>query len=466
LVPGSFTINKDLNFIETATIIITLNPGTVLQFTVNCPTRKLINIVEIALTNNTEAGQTIHNEWRYSNGIYTSPLQSSLVTFLPGVSVPLVSRYSMSSGLAGSPGVPYENSIVRMQTNKYVTDTYNFEPLSDKFRWLSTNVLYNNNTVDLNALLSAASVAVPNQAVGQIDYADFTMPSGVFFGDYLYLIWDFRDTDFTYLCYADTEFEIVVDPCCDCILCETDCITIIATNTSSELESGFLVNYGLCGNDPVQLGIALEPLETVTICINNGDIPYELLFTPELGVVKIETETCGCTAPCEEPCYDLLIIGVAESSKIEFTNCIGDDSSLIVAEGEYYMLCASTGYEFNVISGEVSGGQYRCDCYGEYTCFETVATERDTIGPVFMTAITIDATTHIPPSPVDATDATLMMAYINSLPGVKIAGYKYVVNSPTSFSIYVYFADSNNFVAITINNIISYSFTSVTCNTL
>lgn len=463
--PGSFIINKDLNFIETATIIITLNQGTVLQFTVNCPTRKLINIVEIALTNDTEAGQTIHNEWRYSNGIYTSPLQSSLVTFLPGVSVPLVSRYSMSSGLAGSPGVPYENSIVRMQTNKYPTDTYNFEPLSDKFRWLSTNVLYNNNTIDLNALLSVANLAVPNQAVGQIDYADFTMPSGAFVGDYLYLIWDFRDTDFTYLCYADTEFEIIVDPCCNCILCETDCITIIATNTSSELVAGFLVNYGLCGVE-IPVGIELDPLESITICIKNGDIPYELLFTPELGVVKIETETCGCTAPCEEPCYDLLIIGVAESSKIEFTTCGDEGSSLTVTEGEYYMLCAKTGDAWSVISGEVSGGQYRCDCYGEYTCFETVVTERDTIGPVFMTAITIDATTHIPPSPIDATDETLMMAYINSLPGVKIAGYKYVVNSPTSFSIYIYFADGNNFVAITINNIISYSFTSVICNTL
>jgi hypothetical protein len=466
LVPGSFTINKDLNFIETATIIITLNPSTVLQFTVNCPTRKLINIVEIALTNDTEAGQTIHNEWRYSNGIYTSPLQSSLVTFLPGVSVPLVSRYSMSSGLAGSPGVPYGNSIVRMQTNKYPTDTYNFEPLSDKFRWLSTNVLYGNNTVDLNALLSVANVATPNQAVGQIDYADFTMPAPtVAVGDYLYLVWDFRDTDFTYLCYADTEFEIIVDPCCNCILCETDCITIIATNTSSELEAGFNVNYGLCGVE-VPVGILLDPLESITICIKNGDIPYELLFYPELGVVEIETETCGCTAPCEEPCYDLLIIGVAESSKIEFVNCIGDGSSLTVAEGEYYMLCARTGYEFNVISGEVSGGQYRCDCYGEYRCFETVVTDRDTIGPVFMTAITIDSTTHIPPSPIDATDETLMMAYINSLPGVKIAGYNYVVNSPTSFSIYIYFTDGNNFIAITINNIISYSFTSVTCNTL
>jgi hypothetical protein len=85
-----------------------------------------------------------------------------------------------------------------------------FNPATDKFKYLMSNTLYANTTANISTLLGLATTATPNQGSGNINYAEFTVPA---LQDYLYLIWDFRDSTSVTLCYSDAT---LIDVCCGC----------------------------------------------------------------------------------------------------------------------------------------------------------------------------------------------------------------------------------------------------------
>jgi hypothetical protein len=177
----------------------------------DCCEAEPLNIVEVVLTNNSEAGQTIHSQYRYTDGAFVGPSLSNLVLFGSGSGTPLVSRYNITSGFVGEGGFPPESSTMRLSTNKIAPDTYDFDILQDKFRYFRSPILFDNNDIDIQALLVASSVATPNAGSTPLFYADFTVPASVN-GDYLYLIWDLRDSIPAELCFASS----VIDACCDC----------------------------------------------------------------------------------------------------------------------------------------------------------------------------------------------------------------------------------------------------------
>ena len=223
---GSLTFNKDLNYVDTVQIEIEHSGSVVLDVTVNCPTPEAMKIVQVVLTNNYDSEKTIHAEYRYAVGSFIGPTQSNLVTFLSGTTNPLVSWYSLISGFAGAGSFPTEGSTVRIQTNKIGDDDYVFDPTSDKFRYLRTNTLYENNSVDMNAMLAASSIASPIVTLYNVNYAEFPTPDTVD-GDTLYLIWDLRDSVPVQLCYSEDD---PILSCCDCS--ESICL-----NSNGSLES-------------------------------------------------------------------------------------------------------------------------------------------------------------------------------------------------------------------------------------
>ena len=97
-----------------------------------------------------------------------------------------------------------------LATNKFSTDNFVFDPATDKFRYYTSDTIYNNNSVDLNALLAVSSIITPNQGGGDYNYVEFTVPP---LFDFLYLIWDFRDSISSTLCYDETSIN---DVCCLC----------------------------------------------------------------------------------------------------------------------------------------------------------------------------------------------------------------------------------------------------------
>jgi len=218
----SMTFEKGVNYVETATIVITYTGDVVLDINVNCPTPEELFVYEIVLSKNSDAGDMIHVEYRYTSGTFVGPLQSSLVIFASGTSNPLVSRYNITLGYAGTGSFPPGGSTMRLQTNKSGFDDKNFDPLTDKFRYLRSTVGYSNTSAALNTMLSLSSLATPISGGPSVYYADFIVPPATS-GQNLYLIWDMRVSTPIDLCY---NVDNIVAACCDCLPCYCFTLTL------------------------------------------------------------------------------------------------------------------------------------------------------------------------------------------------------------------------------------------------
>jgi hypothetical protein len=209
---GSFNFPKDVNNVQTVSIEVIASDAITLEVIVSCVEATPLTIVEVVITNDYEAGKTIHTEYRYSNGTYNSPLQSAFVTFNTDPSNFVISRYNTVTGNIGTGGFPQESSTMYLISNQFSSDTFVFDPLQDNFKYLMSNTLYNNNIADITTLLSLASTATPFTTSATYNDATFIVPP---IQQYLYLIWDFRDAVPTSLCYGVSGEDV----CCNCNNC-------------------------------------------------------------------------------------------------------------------------------------------------------------------------------------------------------------------------------------------------------
>jgi len=211
---GTLVVNKNLPAVETISVVITPSGGdATLRLSVDCPIPEALTVIQICITSNVEAGQFIHNEYRYIDGAYVSPLISNLATFVSGTATPLVSQYDSVTGVQGDGFCPTDGSAVSVICNKTGFDDFVFDTTLDRFLYLRSNTLYNNTPGDITTLLAAAIHALPlivSAAPAQYS-ADFTMPAGT--DDYLYLIYDYRNSVEYGLCY---DAASTVDVCCVC----------------------------------------------------------------------------------------------------------------------------------------------------------------------------------------------------------------------------------------------------------
>lgn len=278
-VDGVLTIDKDSNSADTVEIQITTTGAIVIEVTVNCPTANELNIVEVVLTSNSDAGQSIYPQWRYTDGSYTGSIQSSLVIFSSGTN-PVVSRFNSIVGPQGSPSIPTNGSTVRMASNKFAFANYNFDPVQDKFRYLRTNTVYNNNTLDINALVAASSVGT-TAGGGTYYYAD--IPAGVT-GDYLYLVWDFRNVHEVPLCWSENPLDVDY-VCCDCDPCDSPCREWSLQNVGEGVAS---VRYTDCSG--IVQTITIDEGLTRIICGLSTVAPLVIAG----GVIITVSQECGC----------------------------------------------------------------------------------------------------------------------------------------------------------------------------
>jgi hypothetical protein len=207
---GTLTFNKDTVSVETADITINYTGDITLNVIVDCCNAASLNIVQIVLTSDYNSGDTIHTQYRFTSGAFISPLQSSFVIFADGTTNPLVSRYNVTTDFVGTGGFPPAGSTMSLISNQFATDTFVFDAANDNFKYFVSDTLYANTTVDINTLLGLATTATPNLGSGSYNYADFTVP---ILEDYLYLIWDFRESVPVTLCYSNID---LFDVCCNC----------------------------------------------------------------------------------------------------------------------------------------------------------------------------------------------------------------------------------------------------------
>jgi hypothetical protein len=198
---GSISVNRDTPAVSEVTVDITSTASVDLTLTVNCPQQVEISLVNIVATNNSQVEDLIHIEQRYVDGTFISPLQSQQVQFTVGVSDPVASLYQSVIGGQGEGSIPTTGSTVTISTNNFGNDTFVYDPSLNSLRYLVTSTNYPNTPQQLAALIAASSVATPNLS-GPTEYsATFAMPNATA-GDYLYLIWDLRQSTEIDLCYG------------------------------------------------------------------------------------------------------------------------------------------------------------------------------------------------------------------------------------------------------------------------
>ncbi len=288
---GGMTFSKNSVSEDTVVVKIKYSETTSLSMNVKCPDANELTIIEVVVTSNNEAGETNHIQYRYEYGTYLSPMQSIPVVFQSYAGQPVISRYNSVSGFVGGAGFPPPGANVRIQSTKISPDTYNWDQ-DDKLRYLETNTLYQNTQSDISSLLQASSIAAPLVGSGGVLYADFPVVGG---SNYLYLIWDFRDSSPMQLCHSELNSEAgKKDVCCDCIPCGDACINVSVYNPSSEDSAEVLFPFGdsNCGGENEIFSIELGPHETWEGCIDNSE-DYELWVVVS-GQAQVTTLSCGC----------------------------------------------------------------------------------------------------------------------------------------------------------------------------
>ena len=274
---GSFTIQK--NNITPTTVdieIIPISGDMSIAVNVGCPLPTEIEIIEIVVSNDADGGKFIHSEYEYINGTFISPLTSRLITLSSGTANPLVSWYNNYTGFQGVGSIPLDGTTVRMFSNKINFDNFDFDTAFNKFMWLRTNTQYDNNPIDIAALLAAANTATPLLGASPTYYADFVMPTST--DTKLYLIWDLRTPVETQLCYSDVD---VYDACCGCVECTESC-----SYYSIYAEFGGSIRYTDCfTSESVDMDIPID--SPVNVC--SSTVPIVLTGTVDVTFVE-----CGC----------------------------------------------------------------------------------------------------------------------------------------------------------------------------
>jgi hypothetical protein len=352
------TFNKNVVTATTCNIFIIYDGDITLSITADCPIPEPIKLVEIVLTSNSDAGDLLYTEYRYTSGSYISPLQSNLVTFASGTSNPLVSRYNITSGSAGFGSFPPAGSTMTLRTNKYGVADKDFNPLTNKFRYYRSSTLYNNNSIDLNTLLGLSVEATPITGGPIVYQADFTVPPSIE-GENLYLIWDMRAAVQTQLCYTSGIGidDPVRDVCCNCL--DSCCVSVNIENVGISAGKVYLPN-GYCSNNFGNI-VYLNPGNSIDICAKifpGEDLNYTIL-EGDLNVnVDIVKEDCSCETKCPYGCERWVYYNKSGfTNTISYIDCTtGEQLNLTVPGNQFAVFCTLI-YSIppSVLSGEFGG---------------------------------------------------------------------------------------------------------------
>jgi len=133
------------------------------------------------------------------------------MSFGSGTDVPVVSKYDAVTGPQGAGIIPANGASVDIMSKRIdPVDNYQFDVAVDKFFFLRSDTLYANNTTEINALLAAATEVTPSAVDANTFSGSFTMPDTT--GQYLYIIYDYRNGNAQELCYGTSRFDV----CCNC----------------------------------------------------------------------------------------------------------------------------------------------------------------------------------------------------------------------------------------------------------
>jgi|9_EtaG_2_1085328.scaffolds.fasta_scaffold00033_23 hypothetical protein len=337
---GSYTFTKDSVSKEICEMDVTTSTGTAtVEITVSCPDPDIIRIFQICISNNSEAGELIHNQYRWVDGTFVSPLHSTQVELATGTESPLVSQYESIQGQQGGGVIPADGATVSIISNKIPpTDNFVFDNTVDEFRFLRTNTLYTNTTSDITSLLSASTLATPISGTLNTFQASFTMPAS---GQYLYLIYDYRNGLAITLCY---DSSTALASCCTCGTQATYFIdgnslanaTAVYTdaNLTTKAADGF---YSSGGNVRQQSSGLLLPQQSCPSCGGGGSLR---MFNSSTGTVF--NGTCNINGNIN-PINQIYYHDGANALPVSGDTCYEDAAGTTPLSAFYYTIGGTSG---------------------------------------------------------------------------------------------------------------------------
>lgn len=380
---GTLVVNKNLVNVDEVSIVISATVEADLNLTVGCPEAQEITIVQVCVNSDNYSGQLIHNEYRWNDGTFVSPLHSNQVSLQAGSGL-IVSQYNTITAPQGAGVIPADNADVTIISNKITSsgDNFQYDPSMHELRFLRSNNLYSNNPIEISALISASSQVIPVTGGPDVYQGDFVMP--VTNDSYLYLIYDYRDKTQIELCYSDVDID---DACCNCVeesedylvrRCQDGAVNtpsatapeLVASSTIA-LSPGQFVNLNVDGCVYIVVSVSTDsPTAVVTgiatgiddcsdVCnsyrITNNDpgavlsgtftsctdliIPFSV--EPNGGVLEICAKAIGLTG--EPRNYEIELIECGCDNVWFIEECVATDApSSIVPNTEYVELPTAT----------------------------------------------------------------------------------------------------------------------------
>ena len=333
-VNGILNVAKNSVYAEDMTIVVSSNSITAdtIEVTVNCPEPDEITIIQVGIGSNADRGKFIHNEYRWQDGLFNSPLHSEQMEFNNGTENPLVSQYLGLTGGQGAGVIPDDGAKVIIGSNKIGFDDYDFKPDTNNFRFLRSATLYGNITSEIVALLAASTNVTPLQNNSPEFNATFTMPSGNT-GDRLYLIYDYRDSTEVQLCYSNVDLN---DVCCvGCNVEPTPTPGPDVTPAPLACNSYTLASPSTCTTYDV-----VANADTIRIDFTdcNGDARF-IASLPAGDAVDV----CSTTTPTTTPSTGTVTAGSScggSTNTFTWESCNGVQQQETVGGGESSVICA------------------------------------------------------------------------------------------------------------------------------
>jgi len=220
--PTTISITKAQQYPTTATVTVTPNEESSFRLFPNCVATQTLNVVSVVLGSPISGligtgAQTIHYEYSWTNGSFTSPLESNQVTFSGTENV---SEYIINTGQTSIGMYPGTGSTVTMRSNKINPDTFVFTDTENRFYAITSNSLpaTSGATFDLTLLTNPLAPIVgsnpdPVTNVDNIYTAISPALNITSSTQTLYLVWDFRDRRNEDFCYSTID---ATDACIGC----------------------------------------------------------------------------------------------------------------------------------------------------------------------------------------------------------------------------------------------------------
>ena len=310
-----YSVNNPLVFELQIVVIIAAGANVTFDIDNQCQECDRLFIVEVVITDSSNAGMFIHNQYNYTETTipYSSPLQSNQVTFALPSSNPLVSYYNIDAGFQGQGSFPYPGVDMNLYTNKIGTDDFDVTDPPNKFYYHTSNTNYPNNPASITSLLSVATNISPltQPSVAQWK-GTFTTPA---LDNFLYLIWDLRQSTAVDLCFSA---EDCTTACTDCDTPPPcDCGSWLVVNNNNRVWSS--ISYVDCdGNNAIigdegDYGYNFPAHGAIFICARGFPVEFR---EPSFTYIYL-----GCFC-CTNQCLTFEVVSNSDSN-IEFYGLVG-----------------------------------------------------------------------------------------------------------------------------------------------